>query len=542
MRPTSRTLTTLLGATLLAAACQAPESASRTVGGPSPSRSAADGKLCQPFPDQLFDGFLTAYRERDVEALTSLVHAEGIHDYTAIAAAGRVAFDNVAEWAQAGWEADDRLKPLGYGAFESGPDNFVMYLTRRNDALRDAGIPELAILLQAGSSGCTIDEFSVVGPAQARGAPCRFYEVFGSEAAVAADAPPSCVDGSSAYARVGHASVWTGSEMVVVGGTRGGLFYPPDRWERGLRFDESGSWHATAEAPSALRSLTRAAWTGREVLLWGGSWDDRVAGAYDPADDRWRVFAESPLRRSEDPPGVWTGDELVVWGSSTHTDQPQRRAAILEPEIDSWRWSAPAPIVGRAGHVAVWTGTEMVVWGGSNYETDLSDGAAYAPATDTWRTIADSPLSPRQDATAVWTGDRLIVWGGSSFSSTRADGAVYDPDADTWRRLPDAPIADRHWHTAVWTGHAMIVWGGHSYRTDERFRDGAAYDPARNRWTQLPIAPIAARCRHSAIWTGRRMMVYGGDGSCGSPGHIPFGDGAAYDPRSATWIRANPAG
>jgi hypothetical protein len=87
----------------------------------------------------------------------------------------------------------------------------------------------------------------------------------------------------------------------------------------------------------------------------------------------------------------------------------------------------------------------------------------------------------------------------------------------------------------------MIVWGGHSYRTDERFNDGAAYDPVRNRWTRLPAAPLAGRYRHSAVWTGRRMIVYGGEESCGSVGHIPFGDGAAYDPRSNTWVQLNPA-
>jgi Kelch motif len=536
-----RTVATVLGAMLLAAACGEADPSTRAVDVSSPPTPSEEEELCQPFPDRLFDGFLTAYGDRDMEALTSLVRADQIQDFTAIATSGQVVFDDIEAWARTGWEMDDRIEAAGYGAFAGGPDGFLMYLVRRNEGLRDAGIPQLAILLQARSNGCTIDELVVIGPAQARGAPCRFYEAFAHEPAVEGVAPTSCVDGSGAFARIGHASVWTGSELVVIGGTRGGHFLRPDEWEQGLRFDPGSGWIATAEAPDPLRPMTRAAWTGREVLTWGSQWNDGGAAAYDPTSDRWRVFTGWPLRRADDPPGVWTGEELIVWGSSGHTDQPQRSAAILDPDTAAWRWSAPAPIVGRSGHVAIWTGSEMLVWGGSTYETDQNDGAAYSPATNTWRTISKSPLSPRQDATAVWTGSELIVWGGSSFSRTRADGAAYDPEANTWRRLPPPPINDRHWHTALWTGQDMIVWGGHSYRSDDRFRDGAAYDPVRNEWTQLPDAPVAARCRHSAVWAGRQMIVYGGEDSCGSGGHIPFGDGAAFDPETGAWVRLNPA-
>jgi hypothetical protein len=538
-------VTLTVGAVLLASACAAPEPARQAAPTQTqtqtPSLSPAEEELCQPFPDVLFDGFLNAYRERDLETLRSLVHVEGIRDVSAIASSSRVEFDDVADWAQAGWEDGDRLKPKGYGAFAGGPGGFVMYLERTSDALRDVGIPKLGVLIQANSTGCIIDKLSSVGPAQADGAPCLFYEVFGDHRAVAAEEPPGCADGSGAFARIGHASTWIGDEVVITGGTRGGHLYPPDQWETGLRYDGADGWRPTSEVPSAVRSMTRATWSGTEVLVWGGYWAEGAAAAYDPARDRWRVFPSSPLRRSDDSPGVWTGQELIVWGSSSHTDEPGRRGAILDPETGSWRLTAPAPIAGRSGHLAVWTGTEMIVWGGSNYRTDLDDGAAYTPETDTWRKIAASLLTPRDDATVVWTGEEMLVWGGSSFSSTRADGAAYDPEIDRWRRLSEAPIDDRHWHTAVWTGSEMIVWGGHSYRTEKVLGDGAAYDPRRDRWNLLPVAPITARCRHSATWTGRTMVIYGGHEGCGSGGHIPFGDGAALDPEAGTWHRLNPA-
>jgi N-acetylneuraminic acid mutarotase len=535
----------LLGLVLSLASGACAGVGSRPVAGPTPSVSPSPAggkeKLCQPFPDRLIDGFQAAYRNQDVEALRDLVRVDGIHDTGAVAFAGRADFKDVETWARAGWEADDRLELTGYGAFAGTHDGFTMYLVRENEGFREAGIAEASFLLHGRSTGCVIDELGSVGPVQVRGAPCRFYEEFGDHPAVAAEEPSGCADGSGEFARLNHAAAWTGEEMIVAGGSRGGDFYQPDLWESGLLYEPGSGWTATSEAPGPSGGFGRAVWTGEEALLWGGWSEGPDAVAYDPAADRWRALPDWPLQDPEDPPGVWTGSELILWGSSSHTDDPQRVGAIYDPATDSWRTTSPAPIAGRNGHGAVWTGEEMLVWGGSNYKTDLGDGAAYDPATDTWRRIHQTTLSPRMNHIAVWTGEEMVVWGGTSYSSSRGDGAAYDPRQDTWRRLAPSPIGERHWHTAVWTGQEMIVWGGHSYRTEHPWADGAAYDPRDDRWTILPDAPIEARCHHSAVWTGQELIVYGGYDGCGSGGRLPFGDGAAYDPLADTWIRLNPA-
>lgn len=542
MGTVGRQVATVLGALVFLSSCASdPDRVPQTGPSSSPPSPSKKEKLCQPFPDRLIDGFLAAYEDRDLEALTTLVRAGSVHDVTAVGHAGRAEFEDVGEWAREAWAANDRLEPIGYGAFAGSPDGFLMFVKRSNDALRKVGIPELAMDLQARSTGCTIDELYSVGGAQARGAPCRFYEVFGDHPAVAAEEPPGCADGSGAFARMDHAAVWTGAEMVVAGGTKASRLFPLDLWEEGLRYGEAGGWRLTSEAPSAASGATSAVWTGTEVLTWGGT-ELGAPAAYDPLTDQWRALPGWPLRDAARPPGIWTGSQLVVWGSSMHTDRPKRGGAIYDPATDSWQLTAPAPIGGREGHVAVWTGEEMLVWGGSDFRTDHNEGAAYDPSTDTWRKIAPSPLSPRQEATAVWTGEEMIVWSGNSFSSTRGDGAAYDPSTDVWRRLPRAPIPGRHWHTAVWSGTQMIVWGGHSYRTDEPMGDGAAYDPRGERWELLPPAPITPRCQHSAVWSGSQMVIYGGHDACGTGGHIPFGDGATYDPDVGTWTRLNPAG
>jgi hypothetical protein len=532
----------------LLAACSGDEPRRETNGSIDPSvapvvspTSQEPAALCQPFPDRLIDEFLATYNARDETALSELVRVDAVQDVSAVAFGGPADFETVGGWAEAGWAVDDRFQLTGYGAFAGTRDGFTMDLQRRNDALRAVGISEAIIQLHARSTGCTIDELRSVGPVQVRGEPCRFYDVFGDEPAIATAIPGPCADGTGAFIRQGHDAVWTGREMVVVGGTRGGHFFPADLPEFGLRYRPSAdAWTWTSAVPRPVRSYSRAVWTGDEVIVWGLAERRRPsAAAYDPEADRWRLLPDWPLPRSDLPAGAWTGDRLILWGSSQHVEDPTRSGAIYDPATDSWERTSKAPIEGREGNTLVWTGREVIVWGGSNYRTDLGDGAAYNPAADTWRRIANAPLAPRQEHVAVWTGSEMLVWGGSSYSRARADGAAYDPTTDTWRRLAPPPIKGRHWLDAVWTGDQMIVWGGYDYHRP--LGNGAAYDPDKDRWRRLPAAPIGARCLHSTVWTGRELVVFGGYDACGVGGHMAFGDGATYDPRTQTWSRLVPA-
>src|SRR5205807_8302506 len=69
-------------------------------------------------------------------------------------------------------------------------------------------------------------------------------------------------------ARYGHTAVWTGSEMIVWGGTQGGVVY----LNTGGRYNPStDSWTATSltKAPAG-RDYHTAIWTGSEMIVWGG--------------------------------------------------------------------------------------------------------------------------------------------------------------------------------------------------------------------------------------------------------------------------------
>jgi N-acetylneuraminic acid mutarotase len=533
----------VLVASLFAAACTAmtePDE-STSIEPPDPATSpSTKAKLCQPFPDSLYDGVLDAYRARDLAALEEIVTATGIVDVSSVPHAGTSRFSDVSAWAEAGWAAEDRLDSSGYSAFSPDRYSFQFLINRTNAALRADGIEGLSFTLTAHTNGCTIDSLRSSGPLIAQSNPCAFYEAFGDEPDVGV-APTGCLDGSGRYGRADHIAVWTGNEMLAFGGRTGGYFRGEDVRKDGIGFrPASGKWTALPPLEDGSRfQPTGAVWTGTEVLVFGSN-SGRNARVlmFDPSSDRWRPTARPPITPRPGATAVWTDDELLLWGGAGRGDKLPTKGLAYEPAEDDWRVTATSPIGGRYDQAAVWTGREMVVWGGSDHAHDLDNGAAYDPATDTWRVLPVGPLGPRTDHVAAWTGREMIVTGGTAVSRSRRAMGAYSPATNTWRTLPEPPIDGRHWHSAVWTGTELIVWGGYD---DRRARaDGAAYDPVRDRWRKLARSPLRPRCNHTAVWTGKVMVVFGGYPACGSSGHLAFGDAATYDPDSDEWTRIIP--
>ena len=124
--------------------------------------------------------------------------------------------------------------------------------------------------------------------------------------------------------------MWDGREVLVVGGgtrnglARSGFAYNPatNRWRR-LPPMDSG------------RIGAAAVWTGSRLLLWGGS--TRLGSlvapahglAYDPRSNRWSPLPRAPLKSRLEPTAVWTGRSLIVFGGSSLTGI--RDGAVFTP-------------------------------------------------------------------------------------------------------------------------------------------------------------------------------------------------------------------
>jgi len=317
--------------------------------------------------------------------------------------------------------------------------------------------------------------------------------------------------------RAGHTAVWTGSEMIIWGGFEN--VFPNPSFNTGARYNPStDSWvgTTTTDAPSGRYSHT-AVWTGSEMIVWGGSDFSgnffSTGGKYDPATDSWTgtSTASPPAARSVHT-AIWADNVMIVWGGYDGAND-LNSGGRYNANTDSWTTTSTtnAPSA-RELHTAVWTGSEMIIWGGESGGSPFDTGGRYNPGTNSW-TATDTVNAPagRSYHTAVWTGSEMIVWGGYFFDGNNNylnTGGRYNPDTNSWTAtgLRDAPTA-RLYFIKIRTATEMVVWGGAG---DAGFLNtGGKYNPMTDSWVPTDNTPNP-RSRHAAVWTGSEMIVWGG--------------------------------
>jgi len=249
--------------------------------------------------------------------------------------------------------------------------------------------------------------------------------------------------------------------------------------------------------PLEPRGQAAMAWTGEEIVVWGGNLEGggRIFGdgaAYNPATGEWRMLAAAPIEGAgEYPLALWTGEDvLVVSGISV---------AAWDPNTDTWRRFADLPVPFPAEHqpinyeksilAAAWTGDELII---------ADAWAALDPATGAWRPLPEPPLGLYR-ATVTWVDDELVVTGATTDPGTTGaeniEAVAYDPETDAWRDLPQAPVHSQA-TDAAWTGEELVVV---NYSAT-----AAAYDPATNSWRELPNLPVL-----TGEWTPQVLAVEG---------------------------------
>ena len=290
----------------------------------------------------------------------------------------------------------------------------------------------------------------------------------------------------------------------------------------------AGQWQPLPAGPIAGRNGAAVAWTGRQLIVWGGSDSKFVkafnnGAAYDPRTGGWQQLPPSPegqtlLGSDWHDSTVWTGRELLVWGGYTPVDP--RRPRVFKP----------------------------------------AQGLAYDPARRAWRRLPRSPIPAHELSSPLfWTGRELVILGATWELATAGGGlrgVAYDPGANRWRRLASSPqspqLADRHLldRTVVWAGSRLLVFSywsrsardpgimSQTGMTGEP--DGCevwAYDPATDQWTTLPPPSSQVRAllaRASLVWDGRDVVaVANGNGVTVRPEPRPFA--GRYDPDRARW-------
>lgn len=355
-----------------------------------------------------------------------------------------------------------------------------------------------------------------------------------------------------------------------------------------------GRWSTMAPAPVPARSLAASVWTGGEVVIVGGQDPGgalrRDAAAYSPKTNTWRSLPDAPV---DIPPGahaLWTGSEVVVVSGtvvrlttvpdgfiSTQLPPP----VALNPATGVWRALPPPPhpldaavfvdgrIVAMATHdkgtpvvydlaptgewreIAVPSAADTDMYAVREWRAFPIDGRAVFIASE-WISFylqADSPVGFAVDVEAglvepimqppvpsteagnlsSMVNSKIAPLGNDSLlvlqrSSTERGEVVelparYSLRTKAWRGVPplrDYPITDEFFVgmslTAV--GDDAVLFGGiKGGMLDGRDEGGLhrGYDAHADRWRTINKPGIPAdRVGHVAVWTGEELVVWGG--------------------------------
>ena len=206
--------------------------------------------------------------------------------------------------------------------------------------------------------------------------------------------PPAPISG-----RLGAASAWTGSEVVIAAGVtrnEGRAKAVND----GAAFNPAhGTWRTIAPAPAAGPVLA-STWTGRELFaLVGDVASERPLRTlfYRPEDDTWREVAGSSPLSFPVGAATWTGDRVVVVAGG-----PTPAVYTLDPTAGAWRRLETDITLPDNGIVATATGAVVIATGTVDGCAASSNPCAVErhlvmilidPAAATVRAIDPGPLS-----------------------------------------------------------------------------------------------------------------------------------------------------
>lgn len=168
----------------------------------------------------------------------------------------------------------------------------------------------------------------------------------------------------------------------------------------GGRYDPALNQWTLLPAEGAPRGRYKhtAVWTGEEMLVWGGttvtftgeppkqgnsSFQD--GARFSPATGRWSPISthHAPGERSSHL-AAWSGSEMIVWGGGNSKSECLNTGARYDPKTDRW-WpltgeSAPAPRFMMRPDAGLWTGREFYVVGGYDLNTEFGTSHAWSPA------------------------------------------------------------------------------------------------------------------------------------------------------------------
>jgi hypothetical protein len=264
--------------------------------------------------------------------------------------------------------------------------------------------------------------------------------------------------------------------------------------------DDRGHWRELPAPPLSPRADAQAVWTGAEVLVVGGenhpcppgadcaviSDDIRDGAAYDPGTDTWHRIADAPVP-------VTAGDRLVEAGGQVvlrHERDGGSDWFVYDPDADDWSRIPDVP--DGIGDPPSAIGTNVYAMVGHRV-------AVYSVGPSDWTLLPPDPIQPALAQRAVTATDVGPVVTGVD-STQPNDGRTPSLlladvwDGSHWRRLPPSDqLANNAW---TWTGTRMVdpepftLDGGEVNGWGRSYPMGGTLDPATGTWGPLPDALV----------------------------------------------------
>ncbi len=283
------------------------------------------------------------------------------------------------------------------------------------------------------------------------------------------------------------------------------------------------TWTPVAKDANTLtaRVFATAVWTGSVVIVFGGSdatgaTPYKDAAAYDPAQNAWSALPMAGKARSS-ALGFWDGTRAIFWGGIGAT-----AAAVSGADrFDLTTWAASS-LTGDPGALlspaSGWDGTTLYLEGGQLAGTRTDKVFSYTSNTDTWASLTKS-LSARSNAFGVWDGARFVVWGGRDDLNTLHNDGKYQQAAN-WYAMstlgaPSARMAvprRQGWVFETSPGSIALFGGQTSLMGQGTFTNtGYTYDVVNAKWATAASWPSAETHDYGVgVWTGDEFVLWGG--------------------------------
>ena len=187
--------------------------------------------------------------------------------------------------------------------------------------------------------------------------------------------------------------VWGGSNQSYLNNGKR-YNYATDSWSEMslVRAPAGREGHTAVYTDSVDRITLRQEPWNKKMIVWGGGNPQAMnsGGIYDIDLDQWLTVQQdgstiaadkltTPISRTNHT-AVWTGRRMIVWGGTDQSNNILNTGGIYDPLTDTWQatQNINAPTA-RRRHTAVWTGTQMIIFGGYSGEAYLSDAYIYTP-------------------------------------------------------------------------------------------------------------------------------------------------------------------